>query len=39
MTEQARLKWTTNLIALSLPVVIAVGMVLLLIIGANTTMM
>ena len=39
MTEQTRLKWTTHLVALSLPLVLVVGVMLLIIIGATTVMM
>lgn len=38
MTAQTRLRWTTNLVALSLPV-LTVGLILPLVIGATTSMM
>ena len=39
MTAQSSLKWTTNLVALSLPLVLIIGVILLLVIGATTSMM
>lgn len=39
MAEQAHLKWTKGLVALSLPLVLGIGLMLLIIIGATTSMM
>jgi hypothetical protein len=39
MTAQSRLKWTQGLVALSIPLVLGIGVVLLLVIGATRSMM
>ena len=38
MSEQSRLKWTRGLVGFSIPIVIGIGVVLLIIIGAINMM-
>ena len=38
MSELSRLKWTKGLVALSIPLVLAIGVVLLVIIGSTSMM-
>jgi hypothetical protein len=38
MSEQSRLKWTRGLVGFAIPLVIGIGVVLLIIIGATAMM-